>query len=69
MERTLRIEGMHCDACARRVHDALIKVPGVTDAAVDLARKCARVTLSAPVDDAVFRDRIDLLGFTLVSAK
>ncbi len=40
MERTLRIEGMHCGACVRRVTMALNKVEGtaVEEVQVGMAR-------------------------------
>ncbi|MEE9277340.1 MAG: heavy metal translocating P-type ATPase, partial [Dehalococcoidia bacterium] len=39
----LPIEGMHCASCVGRVERALVKVPGVTGAAVNLASECATV--------------------------
>ena len=57
----LAIEGMTCASCVARVEKALISVPGVQSAAVNLATKSARVmitdaslpphTLVAAVDD------------------
>lgn len=69
MEQVLHIEGMHCEGCAKRVQDALLKIPGVASAEVDLGSKSARITVSAPVDSAVLAEKIDLLGFTLKSVK
>lgn len=45
-ERTasLRIEGMTCASCVSRVEKALLKVPGVTSAEVNLATETAQVT-------------------------
>jgi len=43
----LAIEGMTCAACASRVEAALRKVPGVREAAVNLATETARVTWNA----------------------
>lgn len=44
----LKVEGMTCGACVARVSRALLGVPGVRDAEVDLARGLAR----ASADDA-----------------
>jgi copper chaperone len=53
-EVTLRIEGMHCGACVRRVSQALASTPGI---AVDEVRiGAARLHSSeepAPVDSAI----------------
>ncbi len=42
---TFGIEGLHCAACVRRVEQALKAVPGVTDAAVNLAVEEATVAV------------------------
>jgi copper chaperone CopZ len=39
----LRIEGMHCDGCARTVEALLGGVPGVKKARVSFADRAARV--------------------------
>lgn len=69
MEQVLHVEGMHCEGCAKRVQDALLKIPGVLSAQVDLASESAYIAVSAPVEYAVLADRIDLLGFTLKSVE
>ncbi len=52
---TLAIEGMTCASCVRRVERALLKVPGVEAAAVNLATERAAVTLGgqATIDDLI----------------
>ena len=44
---TLHVEGMMCSHCKQRVEQALMAVPGVTDAAADVDKKTASVTGSA----------------------
>src|SRR3546814_7731674 len=41
----LQIEGMTCASCVGRVEKALLKVPGVAAASVNLASEAAEVTL------------------------
>jgi Cu+-exporting ATPase len=50
---TLAVSGMTCAACVRRVERALLKVPGVETAGVNLATERAQVTLGgqATIDD------------------
>lgn len=50
----LRISGMSCASCVRRVEQALLKVEGVHDAAVNLSSQRATVT----VDPTVSPDRL-----------
>ncbi len=49
-EETYEIDilGMHCASCVRRVEEALLAVPGVTAAAVNLIEKKAQVRGGAP---------------------
>jgi copper chaperone len=53
-EFTLRIDGMHCGSCVRRVSQALAAVPGVAvnEVRVGAARLTA-VEQPAPVDLAI----------------
>ncbi len=43
----LRVEGMHCASCVRRVETAVAAVPGIRDAAVNLATGQLTVRLAA----------------------
>nr|MDQ6907290.1 heavy metal translocating P-type ATPase [Chloroflexota bacterium] len=45
LSATLAVSGMTCAACVRRVERALLKVPGVENAGVNLATERATVTL------------------------
>lgn len=58
----LKIEGMTCGHCKSSVEKALLKVPGVTQAEVNLAHKQAvvigtadRSSLAKAVDEAGYR--------------
>lgn len=43
MQRQLKITGMHCLDCAVKVKDALLAMPGVTNADVKYVRKTATI--------------------------
>ena len=61
---TLKITGMHCAACSGRIERTLHKVPGVTEAVVNLALEKAVVRYdpsAVTVDD--IKQRIETLGF------
>ncbi|MHB8077125.1 CopZ family metallochaperone [Desulfosporosinus fructosivorans] len=58
----LKIEGMTCGHCKSSVEKALLKVPGVTQAEVDLAQKqevvigtADRSSLTKAIDEAGYR--------------
>lgn len=53
-EFTLRIDGMHCGACVRRVSQALAQTPGLEVKEVQLgAARIASTQEPAPVEQAI----------------
>ena len=64
-ETVLTIEGMICSHCQMTVEKALIEVPGVTGARVDLAKKHAIIAGSA--DLTAMARAVDEAGFKVVS--
>jgi Cu+-exporting ATPase len=62
---TLAIEGMTCASCVGRVEKALLKLPGVTRAEVNLATEQARVTrLAGSVSTAELIAAVERAGYT-----
>jgi Cu+-exporting ATPase len=62
-QQTVRIEGMSCASCVRRVEKALAGVPGVAHAAVNLATETARVDSDAPLAFAALQQAIGKAGY------
>ena len=60
---TLGIGGMTCASCVARVENALRKVPGVTDASVNLATEKALVKGSAEVTPQLLIDIVTRTGY------
>ena len=63
MKRELKVEGMMCMHCVKHVADALQAVEGVKKADVDLKKKRAVVTLSAPVSDEALLSAVREAGY------
>ncbi|WP_374581888.1 heavy metal translocating P-type ATPase [Pseudoduganella sp.] len=63
-QQTVRIEGMSCASCVRRVEKALATVPGVSHAAVNLATETARVDSDAPLAFAALQQAIGKAGYS-----
>ncbi|WP_080438510.1 heavy metal translocating P-type ATPase [Burkholderia ubonensis] len=59
----LTVDGMHCGGCAGRVQRALAGVPGVVDAAVDLADRSATVSAHDTVDPARLVEAVSDAGY------
>ena len=66
MEKTIRINGMMCPHCEKRVKDALEKLEGVLEAKTSHETGAAVLTLSAPVDDAVLKAAVTDAGYEFV---
>lgn len=62
-EIQLDIEGMTCASCSGRVEKALLKVPGVAGASVNLATESARIQVAAGLDAATLIRAIDDAGY------
>ncbi|ALJ37730.1 copper-translocating P-type ATPase [Azospirillum brasilense] len=61
----LTVGGMTCASCVARVEKALLRVPGVESAAVNLATERAHVTAYAgTVDAARLAEAVEMTGFT-----
>ncbi|MGK5039283.1 heavy metal translocating P-type ATPase [Janthinobacterium sp. GB1R12] len=62
-EIDLNIAGMTCASCVGRVEKALLKVPGVLAASVNLATESARVKVTGGADAAALIAAIDKAGY------
>ncbi len=61
--REFDIEGMTCAACVGRVERVIKKVPGVEDAAVNLATHRATITVAADIDTAKLIAAVERAGY------
>ncbi len=67
-ERTLQVEGMHCASCVGQVENAIRDVPGVLDAAVNLAS--GQVLLRHALGQAehgALRTAVERAGFSMLA--
>ncbi|SDA42761.1 MULTISPECIES: heavy metal translocating P-type ATPase [unclassified Janthinobacterium] len=62
-EIDLNIAGMTCASCVGRVEKAVLKVPGVLAASVNLATESARVKVTGEADAAALIAAIDKAGY------
>jgi Cu+-exporting ATPase len=63
-ESSLQIEGMSCASCVGRVEKALLKLPGVLSASVNLATEKATVQALSSVTPAALKAAIAKAGYT-----
>ncbi|NRF71190.1 copper-translocating P-type ATPase [Aquincola sp. S2] len=62
-EWSLRIDGMTCASCVARVEKALLKVPGVASASVNLATEKATVRALSTVPVAALKVAVEKAGY------
>jgi copper chaperone CopZ len=65
--KTLLIEGLHCNGCAKRVEGAFLKNKSVKDINVSFEEGKAILTLKKDMPNEEIKQIIDDLGFTLTS--
>lgn len=63
---TVKVDGMSCDHCVRRVTDEMLKVPGVSNVAVDLASGTVTFDAEGEVSREALSSAVDEAGFTLL---
>lgn len=68
-KKILKIEGMSCKYCSKRVEDSLLSLNGIKKVKVNLENKEAIITLEHLIDDVQIKEKIEDLGFKLSEIK
>ena len=61
--RSILVNGMSCDHCARAVRAEVGKLPGVAEIDVDVAAGQVRITGPCLPGDAALRDAVEEAGY------
>ena len=64
MQKTIKIDGMMCEHCVKRVKKVLEAVDGVESAAVSLEQKEAVVECAETVSEEALRNVVKEAGYT-----
>lgn len=67
-EKTLTIEGMHCENCEIRVENALNRIDGAASR-VSWKKKTAVVSYSADISDEMLRSAVERLGYKVTAIR
>lgn len=68
MQKTISIEGMHCQHCVAAVTSALEELKGVSKVAVSLEHNNAVIEADG-VSDAAIKEAIEDIGFDVTGIK
>lgn len=67
-EKVVIVEGMHCENCQARVENAINSLDGMV-CKVNLKKKTATVSYSADVSDALLKETVEKLGYTVTEIR
>jgi copper chaperone CopZ len=67
INKKLTIEGLHCNGCAKRVENALLKNKAVKEVSVSFEEGNALLTLKKEMTFEELKSIIEDLGFTLIN--
>ena len=63
MAKTVKVKGMMCNHCEKRVTDALLAVEGVSSAKADFGSGLVTVTLSQQVENEALKQALKDAGY------
>ena len=69
IDKTLTIEGLHCNGCAKRVENAFLKLKQVKEITVSYETGIAKLSLKKDLRHDEINQGIEDLGFTLKSVE
>lgn len=67
MKKTLSIEGMTCQNCARHVTEALHGIEGVSSVSIDLPGKKAELEATESVSNEALENAVKEVGYEVMS--
>lgn len=65
-EITLKVEGMTCEGCERRIQNVLMDIDGVENAKASHVDKNVKITLNKDIDINTLKEAIEDLDFEVV---
>lgn len=66
MELNFKVSGMMCEGCEKRLKNALFTIDGVENVLADHKTGLVNVTLNKKIEEKVFEEKIEDLGFEVV---
>ena len=69
IKKTLTIEGLHCNGCAKRVENAFLKLKQVKEITVSYETGIAKLSLKKDLTHDEINQVIEDLGFSLVKVE
>ena len=67
MNKIIKIEGMMCEKCCKRVKKALEAAEGVISAAADLENGTVSIEASGDISDDILTNAVTVAGYIVIS--
>ena len=68
-ELNIKVKGMHCEGCEKRIKNALEDIKGVKEVEADYKKGIVTVEAKAKIADKTLEDTIEHLGFEVEDIK
>lgn len=65
----IKVDGMHCEHCSKKVTDAILKVDDNAKVKVDLKSGEVTITSKNSVDIGNVKENVNKTGFTFIGVK
>jgi len=69
MKKKMKIEGMSCEHCVKRVKNALEEITGISNVEVDLDSKIAKFDATDDVKDSDIKYAVEEAGYDVVNVE
>ncbi len=66
IEKTIKVEGMSCMHCVKKVEQALKAIPEIKSVKVDLEEKTAKIILKKEIENMIIEKAVQEAGFEVV---
>lgn len=66
IEKTIKIEGMSCMHCVKKVEQALKAIAEIKSVKVDLEEKVAKIILKKEIENSIIEEAVQEAGFKVV---
>ncbi len=65
----VKIEGMSCNHCAKKVESSLLELDNIKKVKVNLTKKIAIIYSNSKLDDNLLKEKIESLGYQVQEIK
>ncbi len=62
----IKIDGMSCSHCAKKVSDSLSSIKDISKVKVDVQEKQATITVIKDIEDKLLKETIENLGYKVI---